>query len=200
MTCHYLDASSVFNWSCHVENLLQPSRSATQIWEVTRYQYGVFALVLQTSFRGKINSGVAECRLFSWATFKSNHHHSELTNRNVALRDAHCNPKWEQPKRFIFLAVSRRLPCACDWKLFSARGAKRTVFDTRHTSWDSGDIFCPLNVGFCELASHKQKNQHWEGRSTTFCRIYGYSTGCPNLLWRELLLKNLSLSLYKTLV
>ena len=131
ITCHYPDVSSVFNWSCHVGNLLQPIRSTTQIWEVTSHQYGVFALVPQTSFRGKTNSGVAECRLFSWAAFKSNHHHSELTNRNVALRDAHCNSRiwicrrkryqrkeWEQRKKgFIFLAVFSRLLCACDWKL-----------------------------------------------------------------------------------
>ena len=130
MTCHYPDVSSVFNWSCHVGNLLQRVRSTTQILEVTRHQYGVFALVPQMSFRGKTNSCAAKCRLFSSATFKSNHHHSELTNRNVALRDAHWNSRiWicRKKKRFIFLAISRRLPCAFDWKLFSARGAKRTV-------------------------------------------------------------------------
>ena len=91
--CHYPDVSSVFDWSCHAGNLLQPIRSTTQIWEVTRHQYGVFAFDPQTSFRGKINSGVGECRLFSWAAFKSNHRHSELTNRNVALRAAHCNSR-----------------------------------------------------------------------------------------------------------
>ena len=93
ITCHCPDVSSVFNWSCHVGNLLQPIRSTTQIWEVTRHQYGVFALVPQTWFRGKTNSGVAECRRFSWAAFKSNHRHSELTNRNVVLRAARCNSR-----------------------------------------------------------------------------------------------------------
>ena len=75
-----------------------------------------------------------------------------------------------------------------------ARGKTYCTFNTRDISWDSGDIFCALNVGFGELTSQKQKNQHWEGRSTTFCRNYVYSTGCPSLLWRELVLENLSLS------
>jgi len=143
MTCHYPDVSSVFNWSCHVGNLLQPIRSTAQIWEVTRHQYRVFARVPQTSFRGKTNSRVvdslrsadvfpekrrpkirlrfagyvAECRLFSWAFFKSNHHHSELTNRNVALRDTHCDSRiwicrkkryqrkeWEQRKNKVYIS------------------------------------------------------------------------------------------------
>ena len=37
---------------CRVENLLQQIRSITQIWVVTRGQYGISALVSQTSFRG----------------------------------------------------------------------------------------------------------------------------------------------------
>ena len=212
--CHYPDVSSVFNWSCHVGNLLQPIRSTTQIWEVTSHQYGVFALVPQTSFRGKTNSGVAECRLFSWAAFKSNHHHSELTNRNVALRDAHCNSRiwicrrkryqrkeWEQRKKkglyFWWYSVDC---CAHVIGSRCARGKAYCTFNTRDISWDGGDIFCALNVGFGGLASEKQKNQHWEGRSTTLCRNNVYSTGCPSLLWWELVLENLSLSQYKSLV
>ena len=36
----------------------------TQIWVVTRHQYGISAPVSQTSFRGKTSDGVAKCRLF----------------------------------------------------------------------------------------------------------------------------------------
>ena len=36
---------SASDWSCLVENLLQPIRSTTQISEVKRHQYGIFALV-----------------------------------------------------------------------------------------------------------------------------------------------------------
>ena len=32
---------------------------------VTRHQYGISALVSQTSFRGETSGGIAKCRLFS---------------------------------------------------------------------------------------------------------------------------------------
>ena len=52
MTCHYLDLGSASDWSCCMENLIQPIRSTTQIWVVTCHQYGISALVSQTSFGG----------------------------------------------------------------------------------------------------------------------------------------------------
>ena len=55
------------DWSCRVGNLIQPIRSTTQIWVVTRHQYGIFVLVSQTSFGGETSSSVAKCRLFSQA-------------------------------------------------------------------------------------------------------------------------------------
>ena len=51
-----------------VENLHHPIRSTTQIWIVTRHQYGISAIVCQTSFRAETSGGVAKCRLFSQAT------------------------------------------------------------------------------------------------------------------------------------
>ena len=53
MTCYYPDLVSAFDWSCRVGNLFQPIGSTTQIWVVTRDQYGISALVSQTSFRGE---------------------------------------------------------------------------------------------------------------------------------------------------
>ena len=50
------------------ENLIQPIRSTTQIWVVTRHLYGISALVSQTSFGGETSGSVAKCRLFSQAT------------------------------------------------------------------------------------------------------------------------------------
>ena len=44
-----------------------PIRGTNQIWLVTRHQYGISALVSQTSFRGETR-GVAKCRLCSQAT------------------------------------------------------------------------------------------------------------------------------------
>ena len=68
MTCHYPDRGSASDWSCRVGNLIQPIRSTTQIWVVTRHQYGISVLVSQPSFRGETVGGVAKCRLFSQAT------------------------------------------------------------------------------------------------------------------------------------
>ena len=47
-----------FYWSCYKGNLLQPIISATQILVLTRHQYGISAVVSQTSFRGKNSVGV----------------------------------------------------------------------------------------------------------------------------------------------
>ena len=42
-----------FDWSRRVGNLPQPIRSTTQIWVVTRHQYGISVLVSHTPFRGE---------------------------------------------------------------------------------------------------------------------------------------------------
>ena len=42
---------------------------SNQKWEETRHQYGISALVPQTSFRGKPVVGVVKCRLFSQVKF-----------------------------------------------------------------------------------------------------------------------------------
>ena len=43
----------------------------SQIWVVTRHQYGIFALVSQTSFRGQSSGVVAKFQLYSQATILS---------------------------------------------------------------------------------------------------------------------------------
>ena len=43
MKRHYLDLGSASDWSCRVGNLIQPIRSTTHIWVVTRHQYGILA-------------------------------------------------------------------------------------------------------------------------------------------------------------
>ena len=48
---HYPDLASVFYWQCRERNFLQPIKSTIQIWVVKRHQYGISALVPQTSFR-----------------------------------------------------------------------------------------------------------------------------------------------------
>ena len=39
MTRDYPDLGNASDWSCRVENFIQPIRSTTQIWVVTRHQY-----------------------------------------------------------------------------------------------------------------------------------------------------------------
>ena len=68
MTCLHLDLGSASGCSCCQGNLLQPIRSTSQIWEVTCHQYGISALISQTSICRKTNGGVAKCwQLFSQA-------------------------------------------------------------------------------------------------------------------------------------
>ena len=64
MTRHYPDLGSASDW---LGNLIQPIRCTTQIWVVTRPQYGISGFVSQTSFGGETSGSVAKCRLFSQA-------------------------------------------------------------------------------------------------------------------------------------
>ena len=64
---HYPDLGSASDRSCRVGNFLQPIRSTTAIWVVTRNQYVIFAFISQTSFRRETSDGVAKCCLFSQA-------------------------------------------------------------------------------------------------------------------------------------
>ena len=52
-TCHYPDLGGASDWSGHKENLLQPIRSTTQIWEETRHQYGFLRSFLRCHLEGK---------------------------------------------------------------------------------------------------------------------------------------------------
>jgi len=61
------EEGSASDWSYRVGNLIQPIRTTTKIWVVTRHQYGISALVSQTSFGGETSGSVAKCRLFSQA-------------------------------------------------------------------------------------------------------------------------------------
>ena len=61
------DLGSASDWLNQISHAAQPIRSTTQIWVVTRHQYGISALVSQTSFGGETSGSVAKCRLFSQA-------------------------------------------------------------------------------------------------------------------------------------
>ena len=61
MMCNYPDLGGASDWSCHVGNLLQPIRSTTRIWMVTHHQYGISALVSQTSHHRGTSGGIVKC-------------------------------------------------------------------------------------------------------------------------------------------
>ena len=54
MTRHYPDLGSASDWLNQISHAARPIRSTTQIWVVNRHQYGISALVSQTSFGGKL--------------------------------------------------------------------------------------------------------------------------------------------------
>ena len=76
MTRRYLDLGGAPDWLKQFSRAARPIRSTTQIWVVTRHQYGISAVVSQTSFsQGKlVAGGVAKCRLFSQANKSSPYH------------------------------------------------------------------------------------------------------------------------------
>ena len=67
MTPHYPDLGSASDWLNQISHAARPIKSTTQIWVVTRHQYGISALVSQTSFGGETSGSVAKCWLFSQA-------------------------------------------------------------------------------------------------------------------------------------
>ena len=67
MTRHYPYLGSASDWLNQISDAAGPIRSTTQIWAVTRHQYGISALVSQTSYGGETSGSVAKCRVFSQA-------------------------------------------------------------------------------------------------------------------------------------
>ena len=68
MMCFYPDLGSASDWLNQIYHMAQPIRSTIQIWVVTRCQYGISALVSQTSFGGETSGSITKCCLFSQAT------------------------------------------------------------------------------------------------------------------------------------
>ena len=64
MTRQCPDLGSVSDWLNQISHPARPIRSTSQIWLVTRHQYGISALVSQTSFGVETSGSVAKCRLF----------------------------------------------------------------------------------------------------------------------------------------
>ena len=60
MTCYYPDLRSASDWLKQISQAARPIRSTTQIWLVTRHQYGISALASREN-----SCSVDKCRLFS---------------------------------------------------------------------------------------------------------------------------------------
>ena len=69
MTLHYPDLGSASDWLNQISHAVRSIRSTTQIWVVTRHQYGISVLVSQASFGGETSDSVGKCWLFSKGTF-----------------------------------------------------------------------------------------------------------------------------------
>ena len=70
MTCDNPDLCDASDWLKQIYHAERPIRSTTLIWIVTHHQYGISAIISQTSFRDETSDGVAKCRLFFHATEK----------------------------------------------------------------------------------------------------------------------------------
>ena len=57
MTRPYRDVGSASDWLNQISHAAGPTRNTTIIWVVTRHQYGISALVSQTSFCGETKVG-----------------------------------------------------------------------------------------------------------------------------------------------
>ena len=64
----HAELDSASDWLNQISHATWPIRSTTQFWVVTRHQYGISALVFQTSFGGETSGSVAKCRLLSQAS------------------------------------------------------------------------------------------------------------------------------------
>ena len=67
ITRYYPDLGIASNWSKQNFHAARQIRSASQIWVVTRDQYGISALVPNTLFGGEPSGDIAKCGLFSQA-------------------------------------------------------------------------------------------------------------------------------------
>ena len=78
MTRHYLDLGSASDWLNQISHTVQPTRSTNQIWVATCHQYGISALVSQTSFGGETSGSVAK-----WAVFSGFLHMQKIIVDNI---------------------------------------------------------------------------------------------------------------------
>ena len=60
MTCHDPDLGSASDWLNQISHAERQVRTTTQIWVVTHHQYGISALISQTSFGEETSGSIAK--------------------------------------------------------------------------------------------------------------------------------------------
>ena len=117
MTRHYPDLGSASDWLNQISHAARPIRSTTKICVVTRHhdQYGISALVSQTSFGGDTSASVAKCRLFSHAIVITG------TFRFGVIFDV-C-------KRFVLV----RCPCRSNYNGYAFVSAQKPIQYSEHS-------------------------------------------------------------------
>ena len=153
MTRHSPDLVSASDWLCGVGNLIQAIRGTTQIWGLTRHQYGIFVLVSQTSFGGKTSGSVAKCRLFSQAKC-----------RPTVLFFAN-NIRFMRKRNHSFLLLA----IALAWKMADRFASQRCSL--KKQTWWSNDktiIENSFTPKYCDFSSaNNWSARHWQ--VTIFC-------------------------------
>ena len=106
MTRHHPDLGSASDWLNQISHAARPIRSTTQIWVVTRHQYGISAFVSQTSFGGETSGSVVKCRLFSQAIENSKRISSHpLSSLGAQNKDTSAAPQT------LLTVIRSRLRC-----------------------------------------------------------------------------------------
>ena len=105
------DLGSAFYWLKQISLAARPIKNTTQIWVVTRHQYGISALISRTSFRGKtVVAGVAKCRLFSQASVFFGWYFSRLTRTLIPLGSLSTKRKFPHSQKLFLWALRAGAP------------------------------------------------------------------------------------------
>ena len=151
MTRYHPDLGSASDWSCRLRNLMQPIISfwgiwvsgsffTTQIWVVTCHQYGISAIVSQTSFGGETSGSVAKCRLFSQANVEAVENRTILAifSHNLSIRESvikccHLSRFWTRAFVFLF------------YRLLMFDNLRGKMILCAYTTWNVPATPLPLN-------------------------------------------------------
>ena len=146
MTSHYPDLGSASDCLNQISQASRPIRSTSHIWGVTRHQYGISALVSQTSFGGETSGGVAKFRLFSQAIFSE--------RQKLAISDSSFSDKPFLTLCFSFVVA---LDPPSSWSLTAQASGKSLILD-----WSSfpNDLNTEYFIVFLNQTEIHENNDH----------------------------------------